>query len=96
MFNLRSLWSGSRTRSEWKAAPSAPPRFRPQLEGFEDRTVPAAPVFGPALAAPVNISPTFNFNLLQLNVGDVEVLNNALQTHLSPSANDMTLAQNAS
>jgi len=76
MFSLRSLRSNRRIPSERKAAPSAPPRFRPQLEGFEDRTVPAAPVMGPALVAPVNISPTFNFNVLQLNVGDVQILSN--------------------
>jgi len=50
MFNLRSLWSATTTPSERKAVPYTPPRFRPQLEGFEDRTVPAAPSFGPALA----------------------------------------------
>jgi len=83
MFSLRSLWSDSRGPSERHAAPPAPPRFRPQLEGFEDRTVPAAPVMGPALAAPINISPTFNFNALQLNVGDVQVLNNVLGVNVN-------------
>lgn len=73
MFGLRSLWSGSRKFSE-RTAPPAPPRFRPQLEGFEDRTVPAAPVMGPALVAPITISPTFNFSALQLNVSDIQVL----------------------
>jgi hypothetical protein len=52
MFNLRSLWSGSGSRLERPSTPSAPPRLRPQLEGFEDRTVPHAPVLGPALEAP--------------------------------------------
>ena len=41
MFNLRSLRSGSRKPSERKIVPYAPPRFRPQVETFEDRTVPA-------------------------------------------------------
>jgi len=83
MFSMRSLWSNSRGPSERNAAPPAPPRFRPQLEGFEDRTVPAAPVMGPALAAPINISPTFNFSALQLNVGDVQVLNNVLGVNVN-------------
>ena len=38
---------------------------------------------GPALAAPINISPTFNFNVLQLNVGDVQVLNNVLGVNVN-------------
>jgi len=52
------------------------PRFRPSLEGFEDRVVPAAPVLAAAQAAPISVSPTFNLNLLNLNVGDVQVLSN--------------------
>lgn len=42
------------------ATPRAPggPQFRPQLEGFEDRVVPAAPVdLGPAAVAPAAASP---------------------------------------
>lgn len=56
--------------------PPAPSFFRPQLEGFEDRVVPAAPAFGAAQVAPINISPTFNLGLLNLNVQDVQILSN--------------------
>jgi hypothetical protein len=52
------------------------PIFRPVLDSFEDRVVPASPVLGPALAAPLTIAPTFNFSALQLNVGDVSILSN--------------------
>lgn len=69
MFNLRSLWSGSRKTSERTAAPPAPPRFRPQLEGFEDRALPAAPVFGPGLAAPAAPSAVAGL----INITDVDL-----------------------
>ena len=53
--------------------------FRPRLEGYEDRVVPAAPVLAAAQAAPaLTIAPTFNLGLLNLNVRDVNVLNNTL------------------
>jgi len=52
--------------------------FRPRLEGYEDRVVPAAPVLSPAQLAPVNVSPTFNLGLLNLNVQNVNIANNAL------------------
>ncbi len=54
--------------------PPAPVFFRPQLEGYEDRVVPAhlGPVghFGP-----INISPQFNLNLIDINISDVRILN---------------------
>jgi len=53
--------------------------FRPRLEGYEDRLVPAAPVLGAAQLAPaVTIAPTFNLGLLNLNVRDINVANNLL------------------
>jgi hypothetical protein len=49
-----------------QAPPNRGLRFRPQVEGFEDRVVPAAPVhLGPALAAPAAISPAA---LLPINI----------------------------
>jgi len=41
MFNLRSRWSGAEISSGRTAVLAAPPRFRPELETIEDRTVPA-------------------------------------------------------
>jgi hypothetical protein len=58
--------------------PPAPSFFRPRLEGFEDRVVPAAPALGPAQLAPITVAPTFNLGLLNLNVSDVNILNNTL------------------
>jgi len=53
--------------------------FRPRLEGYEDRVVPAAPVLAAAHAAPnVTFAPTFNLGLLNLNVRDVNIANNVL------------------
>jgi hypothetical protein len=63
--------------SFWSSNGSAPVRdgarsnlrFRPQVEGFEDRTVPAAPAtLGPALAAPAAVSPA---SLLPISVSSV-------------------------
>jgi len=69
MFNLRSLWSDRRpTRPVRNSAPSAY-RFRPQVEGFEDRTVPSAPAnLGPALAAPAAATAA---SLLPINITSV-------------------------
>jgi hypothetical protein len=41
MFNLRSSWSGAEKSSGRTAVLAPPPRFRPELETIEDRTVPA-------------------------------------------------------
>jgi len=68
MFNLRSFWSNDRV-SPLTTAPRAEHRFRPQVEGFEDRTVPAAPAnLGPALVAPAAASAA---SLLPINIGSV-------------------------
>jgi len=68
MFNLRALWSDRRPTSPVRAVAHTPPRFRPTLEGFEDRTVPAAPAMGPALAAPAAAGAT---SLLPINISSV-------------------------
>jgi len=73
MFNLRSLWSGSQKVSERKAVPYVAPRFRPQLEGFEDRTVPAPVQFGPALAAPAAAAVTDLITITGVNLTDFAV-----------------------
>jgi len=68
MFNLRSLWSSDRV-SSLADGPRREHRFRPQVEGFEDRTVPAAPAnLGPALAAPAAAS---SASLLPINISSV-------------------------
>jgi hypothetical protein len=73
---LSSLFA-RRRRTVARMSP-APSFFRPQLEGFEDRVVPAAPFLGAGHFAPANltIAPTFNFSALQLNVQDVQILSN--------------------
>jgi hypothetical protein len=54
-FRLSALWS--RTPAERPARPDGGrPRFRPVLEGFEDRVVPAAPPLNAALVAQAEIS----------------------------------------
>jgi len=71
---LFSRWTG---KTAVRPTPRfvAPPAFRPRLEGFEERVVPAAPVLAAAQqAASVNVAPTFNLNVLNLNVGNVHVL----------------------
>jgi len=77
MFNLRSLWSDRRTTPPVRnAAPSAY-RFRPQVEGFEDRTVPSAPAnLGPALAAPAAATAA---SLLPININSVNVVLNTVE-----------------
>jgi len=72
---LFSRWTG-KTASRPTPRFVAPPAFRPRLEGFEERVVPAAPVLAAAQAASVNVAPTFNLNVLNLNVGDVSILAN--------------------
>jgi len=79
MFNLRSLWIGSRTPSERKAIPYTPPRFRPQLEGFEDRMVPAAPALNVAQAAPlVEAAAATNIVINSVNLSNFQIVNNVL------------------
>jgi len=79
MFNLRSLWLGSRTPAERKAVPYAPPRFRPQLEGFEDRTVPAAPVLNAAQAAPISPAAVADLiNITNVNLTNFQIVNGVL------------------
>jgi len=80
MFNLRSLWSNPRGPSERNAAPPAPPRFRPQLEGFEDRTVPAAPVLGPAIQAPVAPAAAADLiNITGVQLTNFQIVDNVLK-----------------
>jgi len=81
MLSLRSLWSGSQKSPERKAVPYVAPRFRPQLEGFEDRTVPAAPSFGPALAgaaAPAAAADLLHITGVNLTNFAVDTVNNVL------------------
>lgn len=79
MFNLRSLWFGSRTPSERMAVPYTPPRFRPQLEGFEDRMVPAAPALNAAQAAPlVEAAAASNIVINSVNLTNFQIVNNVL------------------
>lgn len=67
MFTPR-FWSSNRSAPVRDGARSSL-RFRPQVEGFEDRTVPAAPAnLGPALAAPAAVSPA---SLLPINISNV-------------------------
>ena len=75
---LFSLWAPAARRSPYAPSPSSPlgPRFRPQLDGFEDRVVPAAPALAAAQAAPITVAPTFNLSGIQLNVQDINVLSN--------------------
>jgi len=64
---LSTLFLFARRSTSRTPAPRAPggPRFRPRLEGFEDRVVPAAPVMEAALAAPAAASPA---SLLPINL----------------------------
>lgn len=81
MFNLRSLWSGSGSRSERSSTPSAPPRFRPQLEGFEDRTVPHAPILGPALEGQANPAALGDLlNITGVTLPDLEIVDGVLRS----------------
>lgn len=68
MFGLRSLWSFDRA-SPASDARHSPHRFRPQVEGFEDRTVPSAPAnLGPAIVAPAAAT---SASLLPINISSV-------------------------
>jgi len=50
--SLCALWTARPTARPVPQTLPGGPRFRPLLEGFEDRVVPAAPALAPALAAP--------------------------------------------
>jgi len=78
MFNFRSLWSGRRSPVVRTVAPSGP-RFRPQLEGFEDRTVPSAPATGPALVGQASPAALNNLiNITNVSLSNFQVVNNVL------------------
>src|SRR4051812_26950094 len=63
------LVSARRTARPKHAPAARGPLFRPRVEGFEDRVVPAAPAnLGPALAAPAAASPA---SLLPVNITGV-------------------------
>jgi hypothetical protein len=79
MYNLRSLWFGSRKSSERKAVPYTPARFRPQLEGFEDRMVPAAPVLNAGQEAPlVAAAAANNIVINHVHLNNFRIVNNVL------------------
>lgn len=81
MFNLRSLWSDSRSLSGQPVTPLAPPRFRPQLEGFEDRTVPHAPILGPALEAPATPAAVGDLiNITNITLPELEIVDGVLRS----------------
>jgi hypothetical protein len=71
---LFSLFAQRTTRRP--ITPKAPPRFRPQLDGFEDRVVPAAPVdLAPAQAA----APALASQVIPITIDAVNLVNGALQ-----------------
>jgi hypothetical protein len=72
-FRLSALWS--RTPAERPARPDGGrPRFRPVLEGFEDRVVPAAPPLNAALEAPLQAQVAVN----NLVITDVDLTDFAI------------------
>jgi len=69
MFDLRTLWSNRRTATPQRnTTPPSNVLFRPRLEGFEDRTVPAAPVLNAAQVAPAAAGAA---SLLPINITSV-------------------------
>src|SRR3954452_5610878 len=61
----------------WPAKPQTPRYFRPSLEGFEDRVVPAAPVLNAAQVAPAAaFAPAFNITGVQLT--NFQIIGNVL------------------
>src|SRR5437763_13441296 len=81
MQSLRALSRGSELRRPRKPQPRTAPRFRPTLEGLEDRTVPstapalAIPALGPALVAP---APHQISSILPISITNVAVQNGQL------------------
>ena len=74
-FRLTDLWV--RRRDELSVAPA--PRFRPRLEGFEDRVVPAAPApMAPVLMAHAHASAA---QVVPITVTGVQVQNGSLVAH---------------
>jgi len=71
-FRLRALWTTRRP-----VAPRARPLFRPVLEGFEDRVVPAAPVLDAAQIAPAALGAP-NINITGVNLNNFQIVNNVL------------------
>jgi len=81
MFNLRSLWSrrpGTARRPA--AAYPAAYRFRPQVEGFEDRTVPSAPGnLGPAIHGQAAPAAAANLlNITNVSLSNFQIVDNVL------------------
>jgi hypothetical protein len=66
MLNVRSLWSRPRHLEERKDVPCTGPRFRPRLEAFEDRTVPA------------HLLPTDLLTITDIDLSDLEVVDGVL------------------
>jgi len=66
---VSKLWSSHKTPRLKRASRAAGLSFRPRLEGFEDRVVPAAPVsLAPALAAPAAVNPA---SLLPIHINSI-------------------------
>ena len=80
MFSLRSLWSGRHSDNERPSAYPAAYRFRPQLEGFEDRTVPHGGAdFGPALVGDISPAQIENLiNITGVNLTDFQIVDGVL------------------
>jgi hypothetical protein len=81
MQSLRALIRVPGTRRPRPPQPRTAPRFRPTLEGLEDRTVPSAapalaiPALGPALVAP---APHQISSILPINITNIAVQNGQL------------------
>jgi len=54
------------------------PRFRPQLEGFEDRVVPAAPILDAAQVAPAAAAAP-NLTITGINLTNLQIVDGVLQ-----------------
>jgi len=75
--NLYRHWMSGRTNSPVARLPVAPPRFRPQLDGFEDRYVPASPVLDAAHAAQAT-AVTNVFDITGVNLTNFTIVDNVL------------------
>src|SRR4029079_534192 len=74
-FSLRALWSSRRPVT--RGATPLRPAFRPGLESFEDRVVPAAPVdLNAGLVAPAAITDLINITGVQLT--NFQIVDNVL------------------